>query len=1370
MEKNQKKEGIKETSTINVDTKITITELLASNYDKDIKYIWSLRLFQDSENILMEYIDVASRESEIIQLKTPFSIFLIISKPYKHSLFLMLLSLFDTEIIQIYDSNIKLTAQASPLIDVLLQHNKTEKQVKYDLVKIDINRYANCIKIYDFLKTNNKNKHFYYLFGDTDLSFIVGMSLMFEDLTFSGIKHPSYRNDRISFCEHEEDFINNISEKAKKEIWSITNYFVAGGIYTLKSNYELKLLANDATSMYETLPLIVFDIETISNNMIDFPLGANSNEILSSFVLCAMYDNTCIVIISYLRYLKNVRADFWDKVDAALTKKYISIVQQKYSTYDVKVLIRSQNTELELLKNFIFWYNKGKLLYGLTGNEQSFHLLSGHNILNYDLKFLYTRLKMHQLNDIISNFIILDNSIGDDVDNIIIRFHPKSLNLDTLQSFKSHQLVMAADLSLKRMSRILLKHMSDSQKMDLDAVLIRIPYILYFAQSVNTDHARKSMKDFAINVTSIKNTNQVNDYSPFDVDISWLDRNTKLSITMKNESLTKVFSYTYDQIIHYNIIDCLCVKEIIKTMDVYRLMTEFTSMYNLGIEKTMHSKVCSRIQSAFNHQALRFGQICPTNTFTVEVCSGRRLFPEKIEIKNCAIIDTSVNISKESFNEAEDDTSNNESQSKSKKRKNTDLSEDDENIRKKKLKIDGVLSRTNLNIYNNKIATLKRYFETNSMIISHITNHTTKKKYAGAVVYSTRGVFPSALQLDVVSKYPNMMSGKKFCIDSCDIINVESLQKILITVPNLEKNINDLIKLQLIKIILAEDESLNYKEYAKNFQFDCENIQNNYIVGKMIIQKEDLAYFPSSQTLLIYTDITDSFLSPLIKEYIITRKAFQKEMKKHIYGSTEYTVNNCKQLSRKIVINSLYGSFALSYVPVACCTTAFSRKTLIASLKMTKVIVIELCVSLYKLGNKYVLKEKELNTIENEKEEEEEEEEEKNKDSDEDRLSDKFNNFCEECLLDSEYINQVNDKNEILQCALRVYEICKNVWKNKDNLPTQVDIQTLYGRVIIDGTDNVNLIIELTKNMNNIETIWKNKVPDILKNCIFDADTDGFQFYNMFNLSNKYLCDKLNYIMEKKVLFMDSIKFEPKQILMSVCLAKKKYFHIISDKLCSSNNIKPPIASNVPIHLSNIKISHSGYERNSIEPLKYLCNYMAIYCYYMEYVDWKKWKSFEELLLMFFSYLHTLKSDELYITIKLNKLTQDSVRKRFIDKYATIYSGSIKAVYVYNRANNTETLLPLNDYIIDSRSRESKYQLQYAYFLRNLALVWCKTYENFLIHSVNSNQRKYVYSEKLSKGNNKTKILDFMHETFIKWMTSKNSYDITPMMEKYVIF
>nr|WIE95288.1 hypothetical protein [Microctonus hyperodae filamentous virus] len=169
------------------------------------------------------------------------------------------------------------------------------------------------------------------------------------------------------------------------------------------------------------------------------------------------------------------------------------------------------------------------------------------------------------------------------------------------------------------------------------------------------------------------------------------------------------------------------------------------------------------------------------------------------------------------------------------------------------------------------------------------------------------------------------------------------------------------------------------------------------------------------------------------------------------------------------------------------------------------------------------------------------------------------------------------------------------VYKHTLLNPTVIDL--LLMRIWIDGSTNYSQVHCRRKKLQeiniNLQTDIYNKLPNKLRQCIFDCDTDGLQCTNIYKFDAECVRQQLNLYIAQ-IFQLDNIIFEGKYPRDVLCLTKKKY------TVYNEMPLLGGFTTDDRIQLKNVRISHSGYERNALPCFKHLCNYMAALCFYMK--------------------------------------------------------------------------------------------------------------------------------------------------------------------------
>nr|WIE95289.1 hypothetical protein [Microctonus hyperodae filamentous virus] len=103
----------------------------------------------------------------------------------------------------------------------------------------------------------------------------------------------------------------------------------------------------------------------------------------------------------------------------------------------------------------------------------------------------------------------------------------------------------------------------------------------------------------------------------------------------------------------------------------------------------------------------------------------------------------------------------------------------------------------------------------------------------------------------------------------------------------------------------------------------------------------------------------------------------------------------------------------------------------------------------------------------------------------------------------------------------------------------------------------------------------------------------------------------------------------------------------------------------------------------------------------------------------------------------MNNVKNETERKKFIEKYTKNYTGSLKAVYLYDCLQK-EKLYLLDDYVYNPQNK----QLHFAYFFRSFGKIWHEQYSlmtNVKIPMLNKN------------------VVELLCQYFYEWLQTKNN-------------
>ncbi|MBT0716620.1 DNA pol protein [Dolichomitus sp. PSUC_FEM 10030005] len=1335
---------------------LTVLRGLHEN-NADVILVWCLKIYPGERSLKMDYINVATSVPSTIDLKYEFSVFLVVAPSSKNNLFMLLDHAYGHLISMIYDSDLKFGLNPHTLVDTLLQTSGAERFVEYDLIRITTTSYANMLLLHDQLKKNNRHKNFYYIIEATNCNTMLAFGIMIETVTYRR-QHTAVM---VGMCD-KLVFLKAIETKTssgaamgmairKSDTFNPQRYFAPCGLYTLQPRTkEIALVSTETASLFNLLPIVSFDIETVTDTMVDIPFGGTDSDQMSSFCLFARYMDAAMILIGYTRVFSKIaenanghgNSNFWNDFDRQLETKYHSMYEKKM-IHDresggppctiVTVRVKSVESEVKLLQLFEAWYCRGTMFQSLVpepaSNNQP-HIFTGHNIIKYDMPFILRRFKWHQMHDTVTRYMREDRLI---VDMPIIKFHPKAIIVDTLQIFKNHQLVSAGALKLQQLSNTFIR--KTATKLDVNSVLIRVLYLLdtYYKKrsSALTDapatnaaikapkSVSKAFREFARTVLSIDS-----DINPrllrFSLEnalsTDFIGCEYRNILSQNNPELTHISTYSIDTILRYNIVDCECVIELLYKFDYTNLFTQIIKLYPSTIEMALHGNVTARMDALFSYYSIKYKQLIPSIAKHLSVFKDRPVYTHNPDPAKLLL------------SERCPDASENE------------------------VAVEIIEALSYIHSCTHEIFP----------VISRVQHRYTKKKFSGAAVFSKSGYYENTIQFDVVSMYPSIIIAKELSLDSTDTISVKTLLTMINDNQTLSQVFDDFVAHGVVKIFIAEDEK-NGVGIAKDttilsylYDFSCppphlattttvaavgsslllENQPN--IIGRMVFSCRHLKNLPEDTPLLLCTGESKNFLHSFIKDQLLERKRMQQlaaeetdDLMRRVYDS--------RQKAIKIAVNSMYGIFGNEYPPLAATTTLYGRKILIYAAKVLIIITFEMCIRLdqaergdddnflniYKYNYKSSI----------------------------DAICNVFGTSSDD--EDSNSGGGVDDDDDTMSIDTLSTDIVSRIppvtrtrmlrlYNNSTNDVVQALIRAFYRRALLDGSDDINVLNNTLYELHNLESawgisinsLWTAVVPKIVRELIYDGDTDGFQYQNIFNFEPKYLNQRINEEVAK-ALGVSRIVFEPKVILATMCMTKKKYTIIKSD---TAPRIEYQQQQN-RISLSQITISHNGYERNALPCLKYLCTYMAALCYYMrQQPNVSRRPLFRDIIFSFFHYLDTaVAPGELYINIPLTRQKNDSARKQFIEQYSSwLYVGSLSAVFVYSPSDPMrENLVLLERYM----NAHAKHQLHYSYFFRGFGKIWLNQY---LL--VNKAARD---TESLKN----VKIVNLIHDYFQQWIS-----------------
>lgn len=1252
--------------------------------------VWCVKLLDGENNIRMEYIEELTDRRKAADLKYRYGVYMVIAKNWKNAVFALLDRTWKNHYEKIYDSDLKFLCHPNNYLDCLLETNNCEASVDYDLVRVDCNNRKSWKLIYDFFKRNNGDKHFYYSIEASSLTMMVTLNALMSELTVE--RTHTFRIENLVFLKCVFKQARGDDGRRNSLNLNPANYFVPCGRYLLREDTgEITLQSAESSRVFRTLPTVTFDIETATDNLIDIPFGENAAEQLVSFSLIGDWmRETWVIVVAYKRFFTGVlNAAFWTGFDRAIASKFRQMYAAKAKR--VHAVVLSYATEVELLRGFVYWYAEGNLMRGLTGDADHVHFFTGHNIVHYDLPFLVKRLKWHGLHDIVASHV---RYAARDTDDEIstVRFHPRAIVVDTLNVFKKHQLAPAGRLKLKQLSAAYVGDVAT--KLDVNASLIRVVYIVdsFFAGGASSEYPghRTRIKKFLRDLTAIRMPGDDDadlEYSTVRLEVGAFPEPLRQILTYGDSAATRIDVHGLDQVLHYNVVDCVCVNELLRKFDYCSLFEQFVRTYPGNVEVALNANVSARIQQMFNYYAVRYNQLIPCTVASDarrygDRAAARYLFPVKFDETSLTVAGLLAGGRADALADPAEGYRH--------------------EFRAKLTSLTSLLSRKPI------VSTVRP--------ASGGTGAATKVKFAGAAVFSVRGWYRRTVQFDVVSMYPSVIIAKRLSTDSVDIISAGALSDVLDENSAVRAIFDDCLQYEIFTIFTARDAAArDYWTYLHTWDYDVAASASNAIVGRLVGSADEVRKYDRTTPLIVCRKRSDTFLWRLLTDFLTERKRLKAAMRAcpadDGVGSAR-CVYDSKQASLKVAVNSVYGVYALVHGALAACTTMFGRKILIYSCKCLVAITVDAC---RRVAAAVALRDVDAGA-------------------------------ATEALL----VEIGVDRGRLDAIHANVMALWPTVVE--DILPEHV--QMLYDRATVDGTDSLMAVERVMNKWPALGAecvrLWTDVVPEVVKNSVYDGDTDGLQYANVMDLPYEFLRDRLNWNVSRTCRTGDAIRFEADQIDSTACACRKKYTKFESVAPALSGGATPSV-----VHVGrDVVVKPSGYEKNALPCVKHLCRYMATLAWLIHAGKFgeNRVPAFETIVYAFYAYLETrVAPGELYINVPLNRHKNDSVRKRFIDRYTETYQGSLNAVFVYDWKNNDETLMLLDVYKIDPTA----YQLQYAYFCRNVGKYWHDLYSMATGHTVGS-QMSAGDDDRLlnARGRGKEKIGDEYHRYFQNWLAA----------------
>ncbi|CAJ2002047.1 DNA polymerase DNA pol [Cotesia congregata filamentous virus 1] len=1181
------------------------------------KVFWLLKTYDHENTIYFKGIDLMNFTTTILPTAYKFIIVVAIAKNIQTELFQAVLTLHGNSnggsiIDRIIATDLYVTCDSVPLINSVFNINSAEKESTYALTVFECTNKRAATTLNQFFKDNQLHRNFFYLASNANLHFKVALQMLLDRYTNTfEVKHYDFAPS-VAIIETLIDFKQMAEDLVCDDSLAIDRIFTPDGVYVYDVNRQkTTLLSNRTADLYKLVPIVSIDIETTAENMIDLPFGVNEFENIASCVLFCMHLNSIVIIVLYLKCQSDL-VD-WQKYNTYLGCKFQKIYISKYPKHFVQVYTFGSDTVQDWLFNYFSLYMKGGLFKYLNLQEDSIHFIVGHNQIKYDFLTLYTVMQWHNCTELLEHVEVepLANSPVP-----VLMFNPHGIFIDTMIFFNEIKLYYGP-LSLRAISKYFLK---TNTKMDLNSIVIRIPYIVdLYLQKNPHEHQLKQrfcvfLKKFMRLTYAETEEEMIAAYRPVQLNLTTLPMELREVLSNRNLDMFNINLPAFDEMLHYNIRDTECVIQILQKINFTDVLHESCRTFNCNVANSVQDNISSRMRNLFNLESFKCMRL-----FTINGLEGSpkfTLFPCNLEYKN-SIVSNARSTFVNGLNECE------------------------------------------------------HAFTSNG-----VSAGDARDSFAGAAVGAVPGVYVKVLSVDVTSMYPTILWQKRLYINSTSTLNVRQMLELLNTTTELTRRaFEDALVSGRLKLIIAEDgiylklnkkKMPNYIELVKEWPFNYDlNKQNNF-VGQVILNTAELEHLPESTSLLLTTTNSNSFIHKYIPKTIARRQQIKKMMvdkRKKCPNDEQLTRLDGSQLSLKININSLYGCFGNFAPAVSAATTLYGRKILIGGMKIKYVLILQFLSSIQK------------------------------------------NEPNDELLLDyPDY--EMNETRELLTKS--------GVDFNKFKYLTE-NLKCLYFIACLHATDCVQIIKRIQEYLNRFTSnekkqqefsvfmdtlkMWKLDIESI----IVDFDTDGFQITNQYGLNTEILNNRFNAAM-KEITNMPELNFEKAEVLSLILLTRKKYTTLK----------KGPVLSNLAVYkmyekkwlpLQDFSIKHSGYERNALPHIKHICTVIACYVFsYYHQPEKNPLGSLEDVMFDIYTYLLTVcKKEDLYFNIRLQKIKPNCARKRFIEKYATNYQGSLNAVYVVNEANDQEeTLLLFDDYCINP----SKYKLHYGYFLRNYIKVW----------------------------------------------------------------
>lgn len=396
----------------------------------------------------------------------------------------------------IHVSNIKVAATNYDFIDQLLNEPGTEMNQHLYLVKLDFLRYSDLYNCHKFLVDNKWNDCFLLPKYVHNLYQMISYDILFE-LTETVYRKPGFDQ---KFEVHEHLFHKTLLPTAAE-------FLIYQGCvvrFHPRSHRISPELNHECIDPEIYIPLVSFDIETISDNLLDLPQGMVASEKMVFFGIYSDYLGKKFCWLYYLTPDKNGACDH-QAVELYLRREIEEAVAPD-SMHFLRIRHFECEEDLMLALFELLSTDVGEptehISYTLTGGTIGWpYFLVCHNFLGYDLPFLMARHMVlssklqqdmqcfrwtpvggHTNNRQETNMLI-------DTDNY--RFDPYGLTLDSMYVFKRQGM---QNISLAALTAA---HLPKSQRKmsNFDVVSIRVPYILNDLPKTMLNGAKKHIDD-----------------------------------------------------------------------------------------------------------------------------------------------------------------------------------------------------------------------------------------------------------------------------------------------------------------------------------------------------------------------------------------------------------------------------------------------------------------------------------------------------------------------------------------------------------------------------------------------------------------------------------------------------------------------------------------------------------------------------------------------------------------------------------------------------------------------------------------------------------------------------------------------------------